>query len=360
MIYKAFRVTPSLKVACSLAFGVLLLLLFIVNPANSAFQCTICPQDSFCTGGEVYLCSTETNGERPVTTSTGAKKIDECKTCDEVNIDTPVFDGAVCVSCYQNSKNNTYVTHVWSDSEDKCVTCATANSNTPVFSDEEGEHCISCYQANASKPYWNGTTCVACNKNEEWTQNEDTNMGSCGCKNGYYEELVPEGSIPIYNSQGAVEFYLHKDMVFASTTSVTKEKCLEMAASEDYPEITLCNDENDYWVGAMKQCKEQGKRLPTLQELAYIAQTLYGESGFEGFTDPSNNSNLQLVQTALWEILLSAGVSYGSGQDSDVTFWSNYQIDDSGVGGRLFMQNHCRVGRAPRNYSNIKAFCLDI
>ena len=53
---------------------------------------------------------------------------------------------------------------------------------------------------------------------------------------------------------------------------MTKAEC---EAQKDELGIKDCHHEQDYWTGAVKACKEQGKKLPTGAQLAELASQLY-------------------------------------------------------------------------------------
>ncbi len=298
MINKAFRVTPPPKAAYSLAFGALLLLLFIVNPANSAFQCTQCPENFYCTGGQKLACP----AEKPVTGKLGAT---ECKTCEEIdNALTPVTVNGACLSCYDSSKDSANVTHVWKNKT--CMTCDAADENYPAF--VEGEGCVTCAQANGNDTeyHWDKTakTCVACRASDNMTW--DTTAASCGCKDGYYEDY----SIAVLKPDGTVAYYLSADMIFIPSNFETdyivdENECTEMAASGNYPSITAgCTTvSSNYWATSLKYCAEQSKRLPTMLELAYLAQNIYGDLTIDEQIDSSNNGNLTIVNQELFDII---------------------------------------------------------
>ena len=55
-------------------------------------------------------------------------------------------------------------------------------------------------------------------------------------------------------------------------TPLTKEECEEQKGDLG---ITGCYYSSDYWAGAVKKCKEEGKRLPNQNELAQIASYIY-------------------------------------------------------------------------------------
>ena len=56
-------------------------------------------------------------------------------------------------------------------------------------------------------------------------------------------------------------------------TPLTKTEC-EQAITDGAP-IQECQYDNDYWAGAVKKCKDEGKRLPNLNELVQIASYIY-------------------------------------------------------------------------------------
>lgn len=56
-----------------------------------------------------------------------------------------------------------------------------------------------------------------------------------------------------------------------SPAPVTKDECLEMQAKGD---VSSCSYEQDYWAGAVKQCKGKSK-MPTSNDLAKIASSIY-------------------------------------------------------------------------------------
>ncbi len=240
MINKAFRVTTPSKIAYRLAFGALLVLLFAGTPANSAFQCTQCPENFYCTGGQKLACP----AEKPVTGKLGATECLECHQID--NAATPVNVNGACLSCYDSSKDSANVTHVWKNNT--CMACDVADENYPAF--VEGEGCVTCAQANGNdiEFFWDKTAkyCVSCKASDNMTW--DTAAGTCGCVDGYYENL----GIEIKRTDGT-SFYLTKNSIFTASSFAT----------------------DNLWLASIERCTAQGKRLPTLEELLAVKNTVY-------------------------------------------------------------------------------------
>ncbi|MFI3300938.1 MAG: type II secretion system protein [Candidatus Gastranaerophilales bacterium] len=84
---------------------------------------------------------------------------------------------------------------------------------------------------------------------------------------------------------------------------------------------------NDYWAGAMKACDEQGKSLPTMQQLADLANYLFDT---DKITASSGASNLTLNTDKLAEF--NAGDSfYGDTYSPDYyRYWSDSSDDTYG------------------------------
>ena len=57
-------------------------------------------------------------------------------------------------------------------------------------------------------------------------------------------------------------------------TPMTKAEC-EAAVAEGKLGIKGCYWNDDYWAGAVKACKDQGKKLPTMTQLAELASQMY-------------------------------------------------------------------------------------
>ena len=104
----------------------------------------------------------------------------------------------------------------------------------------------------------------------------------------------------------------------------TPVSCSDYKGQPGYS-INACeyNDNNDYWVGAMVECKNQGGRLPNASELAKIAQAIYNDNSISeseeyNATDPTANewdksvtAKLGIEDSASWFILWG-GLEYDS------------------------------------------------
>ena len=69
-------------------------------------------------------------------------------------------------------------------------------------------------------------------------------------------------------------------------TSMTEAEC---EAQKNDLGIECTSFDNDYWAGAVKQCKEQGKKLPTGAQLAELASQLYVGNPTIGATEYIDN-----------------------------------------------------------------------
>ena len=67
----------------------------------------------------------------------------------------------------------------------------------------------------------------------------------------------------------------------------------ECEAQKDELGITACRYDSDYWAGAVKACKEQGKKLPSYSDLYEIAKALYPNQ-----TIKTNGATYYLTYTA--------------------------------------------------------------
>ncbi|MBR1425688.1 hypothetical protein IJ579_09030, partial [bacterium] len=88
------------------------------------------------------------------------------------------------------------------------------------------------------------------------------------------------------------------------------------------------NNNDDYWVGAMVECKNQGGRLPNASELAKIAQAIYNDNSIseseeynykDGLTwDKSITAKLGIEDSASWFSI------WGILADGSSDAWSRY------------------------------------
>ena len=136
---------------------------------------------------------------------------------------------------------------------------------------------------------------------------------------------------------------------------VTKAECEQLKA-DGYP-INACKYDNDYWAGAVKQCKDAGGRLPTEQELADIATALYGGKQGGGSFSASdsgwiNGAGLIGSGEAIPEALSGLG-SYW------YNLWSSRETSASSANYRGFNSSGTlRYASGTRLISNIRAVCV--
>ncbi len=341
----------SSKVALSMLLGTFMLLLYTISPANSAFVCERCEPNYYCQGGQRYACTGDT------VSPAGSKNSDACVSClDLYGEGAPVYQGSACLSCFEAGENET-----WANGS--CTTCVeanqTANASLPddekkVMHDPINDECVTCGEANPSTPLWDGSKCVSCDGEKMvWTENHN-----CSCEEGYFADY----SVAVLKPDGTEAYRLSPDMIF-KPTPVSYSTCTAMVADNKYPEVTACWDwattvysylgTQDCWAGAVKYCRDQGKRLPTKQELAYLAQTIYGDTTITAVE--YNKNNLTIANQELIGIALT-------GDDTFTYFWSAdeevaYHGGSSYYCG--FSATSAHGQHCARNYTSHMAFCLD-
>ena len=113
----------------------------------------------------------------------------------------------------------------------------------------------------------------------------------------------------------------------------TPVSCSDYIGKEGYEAIKSCylNNNDDYWVGAMVECKNQGGRLPKASELANIAKAIYNDNSISeseeyNATDPTANE---------WDKSVTAKLGI---EDSASWFylWGDLEDDSSSAWGRVF------------------------
>ena len=114
------------------------------------------------------------------------------------------------------------------------------------------------------------------------------------------------------------------------------------------------NNNDDYWVGAMVECKNQGGRLPKASELANIAKAIYNdnsisESEDHNNTDPTANN---------WDTSVTAKLGI---EDSASWFylWGDLEYDSLDAWGRIFGSSYTEWdGYGYRGYDRIRVVCV--
>ena len=127
-------------------------------------------------------------------------------------------------------------------------------------------------------------------------------------------------------------------------TPMTKAEC---EAQKDELGIKYCLYDDDYWAGAVKQCKGVSK-MPTLAQLGELASQMYVGNPTIGATE--NRSNIQFDSNSSTAKALGLTPSFG--------LWSGEEDRSSLAYFRTFYTTHSNWGINRRNASHGQAVCL--
>ncbi|MBR1425644.1 hypothetical protein IJ579_08790, partial [bacterium] len=134
----------------------------------------------------------------------------------------------------------------------------------------------------------------------------------------------------------------------------TPVSCSDYKGKEGY-DINDCglNNNDDYWVGAMVECKNQGGRLPNASELAKIAKAIYNDNSIseseEGnATNPTANNWDKSITTKL-------GI-----EDSTewFTLWGDLEYDSYATWVRYFKNSNTGRSYDSRDDYNVSVVCV--
>ena len=109
-----------------------------------------------------------------------------------------------------------------------------------------------------------------------------------------------------------------------------------------------CNDNGDYWAGAVKACKEQGKKLPTGAQLAELASQLYVGNPTIGATEDKGGIKFDSNSSTAKSLGLTPSFILWSGEESS----SDYAYH------RSFYTTGSNWYDFGRNASNAQAVCV--
>ena len=109
-----------------------------------------------------------------------------------------------------------------------------------------------------------------------------------------------------------------------------------------------CNDNGDYWAGAVKACKEQGKKLPTGAQLAELASQLYVGNPTIGATQ--NKQGLQFDS--------DSSTAKSLGLIPTFSLWSGEEYSSDGAYPRNFFTTASFWVNGYRYYSHTQAVCV--
>ena len=112
--------------------------------------------------------------------------------------------------------------------------------------------------------------------------------------------------------------------------------------------INGCYYDNDYWAGAVKACKDQGKKLPTMAQLGELASQLYVGNPTIGAKQDKDNIQFDSNSSTAKALGLTPSFSLWSGEESSSSF--AYE--------RGFYTTYSYWNSLYRDYSNFQAVCL--
>ena len=126
---------------------------------------------------------------------------------------------------------------------------------------------------------------------------------------------------------------------------MTKAEC---EAQKSTLGINGCYYDNDYWAGAVKTCKDQGKKLPTGAQLAELASQLYVGNPTIGATEYKRNIQFDSNSSTAKSLGLTSGFF----------LWSGEEISSGNAYGRGFYTTYSYWGNEYRGHSTSQAVCV--
>ena len=126
---------------------------------------------------------------------------------------------------------------------------------------------------------------------------------------------------------------------------LTKAEC---EAQKSTLGINGCYYDNDYWAGAVKACKDQGKKLPTGAQLAELASQLYVGNPTIGATEYKDNIQYDPNSAVSKALGLTPWFYLWSGEENS---FSNAYYRSFSTTGSSWLYNS-------RGVSNVQAVCL--
>ncbi|MBR1424665.1 hypothetical protein IJ579_03790, partial [bacterium] len=122
----------------------------------------------------------------------------------------------------------------------------------------------------------------------------------------------------------------------------------------DFEGIYDCayNDNDDYWVGALVECKNQGGRLPNASELAKIARAIYNDNSISESGGYNDNSKLTMDEN----IVTKLGIKNLS--PPEFALWSSIAVDEANAWGRYFDISYTEHSSTSRNDNYLQVICI--
>ena len=135
----------------------------------------------------------------------------------------------------------------------------------------------------------------------------------------------------------------------------TPVSCSDYIGKSGYEAIKSCyyNNSNDYWVGAMVECKNQGGRLPKASELAKIARVIYNDNSISESEDYNDNS----YSDRTWDKSVTAKLGI---EDSASWFnlWGDLEYNADTTWLRTFSSSYTAWSYSSREYDDIHVVCV--
>ena len=129
-------------------------------------------------------------------------------------------------------------------------------------------------------------------------------------------------------------------------TPMTKAEC---EAQKSALGINGCYYDNDYWAGAVKTCKDQGKKLPTGAQLAELASQMYVGNPTIGATEFKGNIQYDPNSPVSKALGLTPYFSLWSGDEESISRYAYTR--DFGTASSIW-------GSGNRDSSDAQAVCL--
>ena len=158
--------------------------------------------------------------------------------------------------------------------------------------------------------------------------------------------MLKLGNSKCYASANGICF---TSALFPANISLTKAECEQ--AKADGAAIETCYFENDYWAYAAKKCNSEGGRLPTIAEVAKIADYVYNTNGIGA---KQNVSDLIMDTDKVAEL----GLNLSLGISNSFYIWASDESSLNGAYNRRFYANGTNFNDSYRSGNDKFAICV--
>ena len=138
-----------------------------------------------------------------------------------------------------------------------------------------------------------------------------------------------------------------------SPTPITYAECMAQQSALGIKECCspyYCSNNKDYWGGAVKACKDQGKKLPTAAQLGELASQMYVGNPSIGAYE--NKGGIQFDS--------NSSTAKSLGLTPDFYLWSSKEYDSEFAYTREFNTTVSYSSNNYRNYSGFQAVCVGV